>query len=328
MSTKPPGLESEPGTTPGDFRDEFPPDEGHGSDRLHLTRKATWTRQHGINSTSEWYCRVCHSRVTVTPDLLEAGHSHGCPHRDDSLPRDIPIRGRPARVCPACGQSGDDHLDACSKEGHVCPTCRDDGFVSKATMKQHHTLVHGKELREHRCASCQRYFKSDRDQKYCCYECYSDSRGPSSVDSECESCGETFSAANWRNQRFCSMECAEAEGYGAGRPGDYVNCAHCGEQFYRKPSSDAVYCGRECSNEGRREREVRTCPVCEGEFETTLSQDRTYCSRDCYETDTRTKETRQCKNCGEPYQTIPSKDAKFCGRSCYMDYRRNGGDAA
>lgn len=230
---------------------EFPPDAGRGHDRLHLTRTEFNNNDYGINSLVEWFCRVCHARVTVTPDMLEVGHLPACPRRDSSLPYNGTVGGRVARSCPRCGQEGGEHLDACPKDGWTCPECEDDGFVSQKGLRSHYAQVHGESLRTRKCQNCQAMFApGEGSQKYCSQECYHEGR-EKTVTRGCEWCGETFDTIPSRNRRFCSFECSQIGTGRERRSGEERECEYCGDTFYRRPADSGPYCSPECFHANR-----------------------------------------------------------------------------
>lgn len=228
---------------------------GRGHDRLHLTDESTPSRSVAINKPSEWWCRVCGARVTVTPDMDEVGHGYGCPRRPEKFAKNVAPTGQVARACPQCGELDGEHLDACSFEGYACPTCERDGFKSRRGMRYHHTTKHGERLKTRRCAGCQGFFAPDeQSDKFCEPDCYHASRFER-VESECEECGDTIVDIPSRDRRFCSPACGSRGTADERRTGSWLVCDHCGEDFYRRPSDAGPYCSPECVHASLRNEE-------------------------------------------------------------------------
>lgn len=72
------------------------------------------------------------------------------------------------------------------------------------------------------------------------------------------------------------------------KTGEYCNCAHCGQQFYkRKCEASRRFCSSKCGNTNKRKykREIKQCQYCKGKFEYTprpnSNSPGTYCSLKC-----------------------------------------------
>jgi len=64
------------------------------------------------------------------------------------------------------------------------------------------------------------------------------------VTRTCEWCGKVYETYPYFRPRFCCQSCAGA----AKRNGEYVACAQCGQEFYRRPSeADRRYCSKNCA---------------------------------------------------------------------------------
>lgn len=308
--------------------ESFPADEGRGHTQLHLTREKASHTGYSINSEHEWWCRVCNARITVTPDMLEAGHQKACPRRDDDLPCDGSLSGRLARVCPQCGLEGGDHLDDCPKEDWTCPTCEADDYGSKRALRTHHTKVHSERLRTRQCTHCQTKFAPKGDQQYCSLDCVAESRSTREVRT-CDWCEDSFEAKESSDQLFCSRQCAALSKGVDMRVSEPKDCEQCGEEFYRHPSVDGPYCSLECYHATGREE--RTCEYCTDTFECERNSDQQYCSHSCANAATgesrRKGKEKTCEYCGESFYRPPSANGSYCDRECYVDDRRSGSDS-
>jgi HNH endonuclease len=126
-----------------------------------------------------------------------------------------------------------------------------------------------------------------------------------------------------------------------------ATCGTCGNAFERKPSQIAKYggnyCGRECSNAGKRgpKPQRRTgqeipCEVCGRVVMRTPAtrQKHTFCSRKCAARSitglpsplrgVRRKQYPQvtCAQCGNTFETLPWRSSRFCSRKCRMAARK------
>lgn len=98
------------------------------------------------------------------------------------------------KVCPQCN---------CS----YSPTSRRQIFCSIACRAKDHTRIFT-------CHGCGKIFESDRERKYCTFECQIINRPPRPQKIKlpyfCEWCGKKRLAYPSRKRRFCSNECASA----------------------------------------------------------------------------------------------------------------------
>ena len=258
--------------------------DGRGHDRLHLTRESEkdW-QEYGISKPSEWYCRVCRARVSVTPDRVEVGHQPECPRRPEHLGRHTDVGGRTACVCPRCGEPDGEHLSECPKTEWACPTCEADGYSSQTNLKVHHSKAHGEKLRTSVCPHC---------------------NGPF--------------APRPGGQTYCSPDCAKK----SRRNREERHCDLCGGSYECVPSSPQRYCGHSCEVTALTKRETRHCDQCGGPYEAVPSSDQRYCSPSCSSESQKKREERYCDECGGPYEVIPSSDQRYCSPSCSRKARR------
>lgn len=107
----------------------------------------------------------------------------------------------------------------------------------------------------------------------------------------CDFCGKQFerkqSAANNRNQHFCSRSCY-FDFRQEQRPTTF--CDHCGKRIRRCASElgrlNHHFCNLECRNNFMKKRETLACEYCGEQFERCPSQivgkEHVFCSNDCY----------------------------------------------
>lgn len=70
---------------------------------------------------------------------------------------------------------------------------------------------------------------------------------------ECEECGDEFSAAQYRDRRFCSQACSAAFQRDNTAPTTH-SCKHCGDEFTAAPSHDRKFCSQQCYGDWRSEK--------------------------------------------------------------------------
>lgn len=107
-------------------------------------------------------------------------------------------------------------------------------------------------LADHECVQCGKTFQAwpSERRRYCSHECAT-AHKTFRKGEPCETCGKTVDPK--KNQtRFCSLACAHE----ATRKGEFVVCAGCGVQVYRRPNElqnrQNVFCSRKCHNESMR----------------------------------------------------------------------------
>lgn len=320
-----------------DYSDQFPTDEGRGADRVHLGRVAYNNNSFGITHVHEWYCRVCASRVTVTPDYLEAGHASGCPNRPASCPGYNEINVDYARLCPVCGVGNGEHEDPCPHEGWTCPVCETDGFESEKSVRLHHSHAHGEPIKTRRCDYCHAEFSPGREsQQYCGPSCAAKAVGEqrrSGTYSTCEYCGGEFYQTASEGKQYCDNTCwANAIRKSPDEKEDTRECENCGDIFTVPSHRETSYCGHDCAMQARRQRDVRSCQQCGDEFECQPASDQQFCSQFCgaqaVAEGRRDGTTKACATCGDEFYQKPSEDRSYCGRECYYESMRsdNGGE--
>lgn len=102
----------------------------------------------------------------------------------------------------------------------------------------------------------------------------------------CFACGEPVTmrksdyARRTSGRVFCDIECQGRTG-SKPRRGEIVACATCGKDVYRRPGNKVKrFCSNACRDEGNVKTIVSTCP-CGQVFETVPSTNRIYCTREC-----------------------------------------------
>ena len=94
------------------------------------------------------------------------------------------------------------------------------------------------------CIVCGKELGKSR-QKYCSYECSTESQRKALPTHRCKFCNEIFLSRDPR-QKYCSQECAKKAQQVPKRA-----CQNCGKMF--KPSKPHIqFCGRECSRIGQK----------------------------------------------------------------------------
>jgi len=136
----------------------------------------------------------------------------------------------------------------------VCPTCGKE-FANQHGMRIHHATAHDESLVDGELTTCDHC--GDEYQvppgatgQYCSLECRNAGmREGKRVD--CETCGESFHAANWELERgqgrFCSHDCY-AESL---ENRDTSECAGCGRNYSTFSAANIRYCSRACMAEDR-----------------------------------------------------------------------------
>lgn len=185
-----------------------------------------------------------------------------------------------------------------------CNTCgRTVGEKPKRNVRCGADGCAGKFYMERQCG-CGKWFRAEKDSKYCSIDCPSRSK---KVTLTCDGCGEKFTrreselARNPKNV-FCSAECRRT--FFAADRVERV-CETCGKEFsvYKSALEGSNASGRFC------------CRACYDEYQKTLTgKDNAKYQR----------VTAYCKNCGEPMEVIPSKLMRgrgvFCSRECFKQY--------
>lgn len=117
----------------------------------------------------------------------------------------------------------------------------------------------------------------------------------------CKQCGQKFQYTSRKNQAFCSKTCqyahmrretSSATDFKGHKPrtGEFMPCAHCGKDFYRR-KNEAL--------KGRR-----------------------FCSQPCKAAGTITQVTNTCEKCGVEFQVFKSlAHQRFCSRICEKSTR-------
>ena len=83
--------------------------------------------------------------------------------------------------------------------------------IFEMPVKKHRT----QEKMIHYCERCGKPFKQSKNRtRYCSAECYSASR-PKRPIVKCVTCGREFEGRTWRKEKYCSMECRNADWHNA-----------------------------------------------------------------------------------------------------------------
>ena len=205
--------------------------------------------------------------------------------------------------------------------------------------------------RQMTCSVCGKTWTREgpgRASKYCSSSCRHTADKPRRrKEATCERCNVCFvSHAHGGSARLCHKCCHW-------RPcrGDTVQCQHCSQDFYRRPSSVQAYCSLKCQHEAKKV--WHTCLHCGKKFSRRkyrANDKRQYCRMQCYwdahgmdgSVAAKLKgrwagNTRQrCRKAGVPYDPtvtidrVASRDAyqcQLCGNQCnrsWMVHKRSG----
>lgn len=163
------------------------------------------------------------------------------------------------------------------------------------------------------CQQCnQKFDAKNKNVKYCCKKCYSQSMVTTSTKM-CPICNKEFKQT-YAKQKFCSKECA-----GKALRNDEIKliCRCCNKEFIKKKNGSDIYCSKECYNkENNLPVLIIICKCCNKKFKT-KRKNSIYCSQKCHYKDVNkiSSKIKICKKCGKEYTS--SHNEKYCSRKCY-----------
>ena len=154
-------------------------------------------------------------------------------------------------------------------------------------------------------------------------------------DTECANCGKPLDKP--RQNKFCSMPCAN-EYHGKQRDTRHeVECLNCGKKWTPRTMWRSTFCGNECSNEYRKkngnddlwQRVEKTCAICGRTF-STVRTNKKICSDACHlrKWEEGRINQRACRICGKVFMPR-SEDHWVCNRDgcneekAKRDYTKN-----
>ena len=133
------------------------------------------------------------------------------------------------------------------------------------------------------CRVCSKVFTvgpSDKDRKYCSYECSAIGRR-TGYNTPCKNCGYDvyqIASTKGRGYKFCSIDCSKTY-HTITR-----ECQHCKKEFTTKRAyKNRKFCSRVCDNASRKflVTKYKTCECCGKEFDPKYNKTARFCSQSC-----------------------------------------------